>query len=224
MTDRIYRDRRAAGQALGERLKHLELEGDRLVLGLPRGGVPVACEVAAKLGAPVDVLVVRKLGAPFNHELALGAVALGGAAIYNDALLATLGLDRVDLEPVLERELKELRRRELAYRQGAPIPRLARKTVVIVDDGMATGATMHAAVAAVRAQNPASIVVAVPTAAREAVERLQAVADRVVALEQPEPYYGVGAWYADFAQVRDDEVVAALADMHGRVALGPVRP
>lgn len=224
MTGRIYPDRRAAGQALGERLKHLEIEGDLFVLGLPRGGVPVACEVAAKLGAPVDVLVVRKLGAPFNHELALGAVALGGVAIYNDALLATVGLDRVDLEPVLERELKELRRRELAYRQGAPIPRLARKTVVIVDDGMATGATMHAAVAAVRAQSPANIVVAVPTAARDAVERLQGVADRVVALEQPEPYYGVGAWYGDFAQVHDDEVVEALADAGGRVGRGPARP
>lgn len=211
MTGLIFRDRRAAGKALGERLEELEIDGGIVVLGLPRGGVPVAREVAAKLGAPVDALVVRKLGAPFNAELALGAVAFGGVAVYNDELLATVGLGRADLSPVLERELLELRRRESAYRRGAPQPAVAGKTVVIVDDGMATGATMHAAVAAVRALGPASIVAAVPTAAREAVERLRGVADRVVALEQPEPYYGVGAWYGDFTQVPDEEVVAALA-------------
>lgn len=210
MSERIFRDRKEAGQVLGERLAHLALEGDVLVLGLPRGGVPVACEVAARLGAPVDALVVRKLGAPFNRELALGAVAFGGVVIYNDDLLAAVGRERADLEPVLARELEELRRRESAYRPGVPPPAVAGKTVVIVDDGMATGATMHAAVAATRALRPARVVVAVPTAARDAVERLEAVADRVVALEQPEPYHGVGAWYGDFTQVEDAEVIAAL--------------
>lgn len=211
MRSTIYPDRRAAGRELGERLAGLGLTGAILVLGLPRGGVPVACEVAARLGAPVDALVVRKLGAPFNRELALGAVALGGVVIYNDDLLAAVGRERADLEPVLARELEELRRREHAYRGGAAPPAIAGKTVVVVDDGMATGATMHAAVAATRALGPASVVVAVPTAARDAVERLEGVADRVVALEQPEPYYGVGAWYDDFAQVTDAEVIAALA-------------
>lgn len=215
MGAKIFSDRRGAGRALGERVARLRLEGDILVLGLPRGGVPVACEVAARLHAAVDVLVVRKLGALFNPELALGAVAFGGVVIYNDDLLAAVGLERAQLEPILVRELEELRRRETAYRPGLPPPAVAAKIVVIVDDGMATGATMHAAVAATRALSPKSIVVAVPTAARDAAERLEAVADRVVALEQPEPYFGVGAWYEDFAQVTDSEVMAALAAARG---------
>lgn len=220
MAPKIFPDRHAAGRDLGERLARLALEGEILVLGLPRGGVPVACEVAARLAAPVDVLVVRKLGAPFNPELALGAVAFGEVVVYNDDLLEAVGRTREQLAPILERELAELRRRERTYRPSAAPPAIADKTVVIVDDGMATGATMHAAVVATRALSPRHIVVAVPTAARDAVERLEEVADRVVALEQPEPYYGVGAWYGHFDQVSDAEVVAALESSRGRGETG----
>jgi len=208
---RMFHDRQAAGRDLGARLVGLDIAGKALVLGLPRGGVPVACEVAAALGAPVDALVVRKLGAPFNPELALGAIAYGGVTVYNEDLLAQFRLDEQDLEPIRARELTELKRRELAYRSGRPPLALAGATVVIVDDGMATGATMHAAVVATRALNPARIVVAVPTAARDAVGRLESVADQVVALATPEPYFGVGAWYSHFPQLTDEEVIAALA-------------
>jgi len=207
----MFLDRQAAGRALGERLAGLGIAGNVLVLGLPRGGIPVACEVAAALGAPVDALVVRKLGAPFNPELALGAIAFGGATVYNEDLLAQLDLDEQDLEPIHTRELAELARRERAYRAGRAPLAVTGATVIIVDDGMATGATMHAAVVATRALDPARIVVAVPTAACDAVERLEGVADEVVALATPEPYFGVGAWYARFPQVTDEEVIAALA-------------
>jgi putative phosphoribosyl transferase len=211
MQAKIFEDRWAAGRALGQELARRGVSGDLLVLGLPRGGVPVAVEVAAALGAPVDVLVVRKLGAPFNPELALGAVAFGGLVVYNDDLLAAVGSSRERLAAVLAREREELERRESVYRPGAPPIAVAGKVLVLVDDGMATGATMHAAVAAARKLAPQSIVVAVPTAAAEAVDRLARVADRVVALEQPEPYFGVGAWYAEFPQLTDVEVLEALA-------------
>jgi predicted phosphoribosyltransferase len=207
----MFPDRQTAGRELGERLKRLGLNGDILVLGLPRGGLPVACEAAAALDAPVDALVVRKLGAPFNAELAVGAVALGGVTVYNEDLLAQLGLAEEDIEPIRVRELAELARRERVYRRDAPPLDVAGRTVILVDDGLATGATMHAAVRAVRALDPRRIIVAVPHGAVDAVARLEQVADRVVALETPEPYFGVGAWYAEFPQLDDDEVLAWLA-------------
>jgi predicted phosphoribosyltransferase len=213
---KMFADRGAAGRDLGRRLAESGIQGDVLVFGLPRGGIPVACEVAAALGAPVDALIVRKLGAPFNPELALGAIAYGGVTVYNDDLLAQLDIDESALEPVRERELKELERRESIYRAGLPAPAIAGATVIIVDDGMATGATMHAAVLATRALGPARIVVAVPTAAADAVRRLEGVADQVVALATPEPYFGVGAWYSNFAQLTDGEVVDALAATRSR--------
>ena len=187
------------------------LAGGILVLGLPRGGIPVACEVGAALGAPVDALVVRKLGAPFNPELAVGAIAFGGVTVYNEDLLAQLGLDEADVEPIRQRELAELRRREHAYRPGLGPVDLANRTVVLVDDGMATGATMHAAVLAARALNPRRVIVAIPTAASDAMQRIEQVADRVVAIITPEPYFGVGAWYSAFPQLSDDEVMSELA-------------
>jgi putative phosphoribosyl transferase len=208
---KIFRDRSEAGRELGKRLAELDLGDDVVVLGLPRGGIPVACEVAAALDAPVDALVVRKLGAPFNRELAVGAVAFGGVTIYNDALLDSLGLSAEDLESTRQHELAELARRERAYRGDAAPLAVADRTVILVDDGMATGATMHAAVLATKALKPRRVIVAVPTAASDTVERLERVADRVVALETPEPYYAVGAWYAAFPQLRDDEVVEGLA-------------
>ena len=204
---KIFRDRVDGGRELGLRLKGLGLTGDLIVLGLPRGGVPVACEVAAALDAPVDVLVVRKLGAPFNPELGVGAIAFGGVTVYNEQLLADLDLDEDMLEPIREREQAELERRERAYRGGKPLPDLQDKTVIIVDDGIATGATMHAAVLAARKLRPRQIIVAVPTSAADSVARLQKVADRVVAIATPEPYFGVGAWYSEFPQLTDQEVL-----------------
>lgn len=181
------------------------------MLGLPRGGIPVACEAAAEIGAPVDVLVVRKLGAPFNPELAVGSIASGGVTVYNRWILEQFGLDEDDLAPIVEREQKELSRRERAYRGGVALPELSGKVVVLVDDGAATGATMHAAVEAVRALGPKRIIVALPTSAREAAERLAAVADEVVALSTPEPYFAVGSWYRVFDQLSDEDVADWLA-------------
>lgn len=193
-------------------MRGLGLSGDVIVLGLPRGGVPVAREVAVALDAPLDVLVVRKIGAPFNPELALGAIAFGGVTVYNEELLAELGIDEAELDGARRREQAELERRERAYRGERPTPDLERKTVVLVDDGMATGATMHAAVTAVRALHPKRVVVAVPTSARDTFARIEEVADRVVALAIPEPYFGVGAWYEEFRQLTDEEVVRCLEE------------
>jgi putative phosphoribosyl transferase len=207
---KILRDRVDAGRQLGARLALLELNGDPIVLGLPRGGVPVAFEVAAALRAPLHLLIVRKLGAPSNPELAVGAIAFGGVTVYNEALLETLGLDEESMRAIRLAEQEELRRRERAYRAGRPPPDVARRTAVLVDDGVATGATMEAAVRATRALDPLRIIVAVPTCARDSLERLETVADRVVALATPDPYFGVGAWYADFAQLADDEALGYL--------------
>jgi putative phosphoribosyl transferase len=207
---KIFRDRIDAGQQLGERLRGFRFRDDVVVLGLPRGGVPVAREVAAALRAPLDVCVVRKLGAPFNPELAVGAIAFGGVTVYNDSLLAELGLNESDIGDIRQREHLELRRRERAYRGARPPLELQDKTVILVDDGIATGATMHAAVMAIRKLEPKSVIVAVPTSAVESIERLERVADRVIALATPEPYFGVGAWYAEFPQLSDADVLSCL--------------
>jgi predicted phosphoribosyltransferase len=206
----MFRDRVDAGRQLAERFRGLALRGSIVVLGLPRGGVPVAREVAAALRAPLDVCVVRKLGAPFNPELAVGAIAFGGVTVYNESLLAELGLDETDIEGIRQREHAELLRRERAYRGSRPPLELKGKTVILVDDGIATGATMHAAVMATRKLGPKSVIVAVPTSAVESVARLEGVADRVIALAMPEPYFGVGAWYAEFPQLADADVLRCL--------------
>jgi putative phosphoribosyl transferase len=206
----IFRDRKDAGAQLGKRLRAMRLGKEVVVLGLPRGGVPVALEVAIALDAPLDIVVVRKIGARFNPELALGAVAFGGVTVYNEALLRDLGLVEEDLEDIRSRERAELERRERAYRGARPMPDLVGKTVVLVDDGIATGATMLAAVSAIRALHPKRLIVAVPTSAVDSATRLEGVADRVVALATPEPYFGVGAWYEEFHQLGDAEVVRCL--------------
>ena len=212
---RMFRDRSDAGRRLGAKLAEAYPDGGELVvLGLPRGGVPVACEVAAALGAPVDVLVVRKLGAPFNPELAVGSIASGGITVFNRGILRELSLREADLAPIIERERRELERRERVYRQGLAPPDVAGKTVVLVDDGAATGATMQAGVEAVRKLEPKRIVVALPTSSSEAAVRLRAVADEVVALSIPDYYFAVGSWYEVFDQLSDDDV----ADWLGRAA------
>ena len=205
-----FNDRRDAGRRLAENLKRDIAPDGIYVLGLPRGGLPVADEVAIALDAPLDVLVVRKIGAPFNPELAVGAVASGGITVYNETILSLLGLTEADMQSSLEQEHAELERRERVYRGDRPFPSLEGKTVIIVDDGIATGATMQAAVDAVRAMQPARLVVAVPTAAEDSVARLRRSADEVVALSTPEPYIAVGAWYEHFSQLKDSEVIEIL--------------
>ncbi|OFW54375.1 MAG: phosphoribosyl transferase [Actinobacteria bacterium RBG_16_70_17] len=206
----MFRDRRHAGALLGERVRSLALS-DPVVLGLPRGGVVVAAEVARALGAPLDVLVVRKLGAPGNPELGIGAIAEDGITVLNDALIARLRVSPAEIEAVAEREQRELVRRTAAYRRGGQPLSLAGRSVVVVDDGLATGFTARAAVAAARARGAAMVVLAVPVAAPETVAEFSSLVDEVVCVEVPEFLFAVGAAYADFSQTGDDEVERLLA-------------
>jgi putative phosphoribosyl transferase len=201
-----FRDRAEAGRLLGERLSVLASRDDVVVLALPRGGVPVAREVARALGAPLDVLLVRKLGHPAQPELAMGAIASGGTRVLNDQLVRELRLGDDVIDRVTVRELAELERRERAYRGDRPLPALAGRTVVLVDDGLATGATMRAAVAAVRARGPKQVVVAVPTAPLHSLGELAREADEVVAVITPDPFHAVGLWYEDFGELSDADV------------------
>lgn len=211
-----FRNRRQAGERLGPILEPYRKEDDVLVLALPRGGVPVAYEVAEHLDAPLRLFVVRKLGVPDQPELALGAIASGGARVYNQRIISTLDLSEEDIEAVVEREMAELARREEHYRGDTPAPDIAGRTVIVVDDGVATGATMRVAVQALRQEKAARIVVAVPTAAADTVEALQQEADDVVAAMTPANFTAVGAWYDDFTQTTDDEVVALLEAAYQR--------
>jgi predicted phosphoribosyltransferase len=209
---RRFQDRAEAGQELGERLAEEYAGRDEvLVLALPRGGVAIGREVADILDAPLDALVVRKLGFPGQDELAMGAIASGGARVLNEVLLEQTGLPRDRVDAVVARELEELRRREQLYRGTRPPPDVAGRTVIVVDDGLATGSTMLAAVQALRSQDPARIVAAVPTAPPQTCTALEDVADEVVCLRQPYPFYAVGLSYEDFSEVGDDEVRRLLA-------------
>lgn len=215
----VFADRVDAGRALGARVASALAErerGDVLVLALPRGGVPVACEVADALDAPLDVLLVRKLGVPGQEELALGAIASGGVRVLNEELLAELGLPPSEVDAIAARELEELKRRERSYRGERPAPSLEGRTVVLVDDGLATGATMRAAAKAVRQLGPAAVVVAVPVAPPDAVDALRQEVDDVVAVLTPERLSSVGQWYGDFSQTTDEEVRALLVRAAGR--------
>lgn len=206
----MFRDRRHAGMLLGERVRDLGLSRP-VVLGLPRGGVVVAVEVARALGAPLDVLVVRKLGAPGNPELGIGAIAEGGITVRNEGLIARLGVSRAALEAVAGREAAELDRRTRAYRRGRPPRSLEGCTAVVVDDGLATGYTARAAVAAARARGAPVVVLAVPVAAPETAAEFASLVDRVVCVDMPDFLFAVGASYADFSQTGDDEVERLLA-------------
>ena len=206
-----FRDRRAAGRLVAAKLARYAERPDVVVLALPRGGVPVAYEVAQALDAPLDVFAVRKLGLPGHEELAMGAVATGGVRVLNEQIVRALSLPPDLIDAVAAREQHELARRERLYRGDRPPLDVRGRTVILVDDGLATGATMHAAIEALRAQQPARIVVAVPTAAPETCEALRAKADEVVCAITPEPFYAVGLWYDDFSQTSDDEVRQLLA-------------
>ena len=206
-----FDDRGHAGRELAARLvAQAGLEG-AVVLGLPRGGVPVAAQVAASLSAPLDVFVVRKLGVPGQPELAMGAIASGGVRVLNVAVVRHLRISETAIADVAGRESTELARRERTYRGDRPAVALADRTVVLVDDGLATGASMRAAVEAVRAAGPGRIVVAVPVGAQETCQMLAEVADEVVCLYTPDAFGAVGAYYVDFGQVSDDEVRRALS-------------
>ena len=207
----IYRNRREAGKELAEALQIYRGKKNVLVLGLPRGGVPVAWEVAEALRAPLDVFVVRKLGAPRWPELAVGALASGGLVILNDEVVRSLRISDEQLGEVTERETEELNRREAAYRDGRGPLEPAGKIVILVDDGIATGASMIAATRAIRAANPAEIVIAVPVAPPSAYQQLTEVADDVVIVAMPASFMAVGEYYCDFTQTSDDEVRELLA-------------
>jgi erythromycin esterase-like protein/predicted phosphoribosyltransferase len=209
-----FENRVDAGRQLASRLKEYANRSDVLVLGLPRGGVPVAAEVAAALAAPLDVFLVRKLGVPGHPELAMGAIAAGGVEVLSDDLIRELGIPRSVVQQVAVRERLELERRDRAYRGGRPPLAIAGRTIVLVDDGLATGSTMQAAVLALRPLRPATIVVAAPVGARETCDRLARHADRVVCVATPEPFQAVGLWYRDFGQTSDEEVARLLAASH----------
>ena len=206
MAAREFADRADAGRRLAERLGAYAGRGDVIVLGLPRGGVPVAAEVARSLPAPLDVCVVRKLGVPGDEELALGAIAAGGVLVLNDRVVSGLHLSDEAIAAVAAVERAELRRREQAYRGERPPADVAGRTVIVVDDGLATGATMRAAVRAVRMRAPARVVVAVPVAAPETCAALGPEVDEVVCALRPSDFRSVGGWYDDFAPTTDDEV------------------
>ncbi len=201
-----YCDRRDAGRFLAERLAGYASRPDVLVLALPRGGVPVAYEVALALGAPLDVFLVRKLGVPGHEELAMGALATGGVRLINANVVNDLGISPEVLDRVTATERAELERREREYRGNRPAPEVRGRTVLLVDDGLATGASMRAAVAALRQRQPARIVVAVPVAARSTCEKFQKEVDEIVCAWMPDPFHAVGLWYMDFSQTTDDEV------------------
>jgi predicted phosphoribosyltransferase len=202
----LFKDRRAAGRALAGNLASYAGLDDVLVLALPRGGVPVGYEVARALDIPLDVFVVRKLGVPGQPELAMGAIASGGVRVLNEEVLRIVQVPPALIDQIEEREREELRRRELAYREGRPALDVTGKSVILVDDGLATGSTMRAAVRALKHQHAARVIVAVPVGASESCLALEKEADQVICLEQPEDFRAVGLWYDDFTQTTDAEV------------------
>ncbi|MFI8089863.1 phosphoribosyltransferase [Streptomyces sp. NPDC086080] len=210
-----FRDRRQAGRELAARLRERQVGGalpDPVVLALPRGGATVAAEVATALDAPLDVLVVRKVGAPFHEEFGVGAMAGDGVAVFDDDALRHLGLSESDLAPVVERERAEVRRRERLYRGGRPPPEVRGRTVIVVDDGLATGSTARAALRALRAREPGYLVLAVPVGAPQGVALMRGEADEVVCLYEPAAFMAVGQWYETFDQLTDEDVLGALRE------------
>lgn len=202
----LYANRRDAGQKLAQELKEYKGHDRVIVLALPRGGVPVAYEVAQALDVPLDIFLVRKLGVPGQEELAMGAIASGGVRVLNREVIQALNIPGNVVHAAVEREQRELERREREYRNDLPRPVLQGKIVILIDDGLATGASMRAAVAGVRAQDPDKIIVAVPAGALETCQQFELYADEVICATTPQPFHGVGIWYDDFGQTSDEEV------------------
>ncbi len=202
----IYRDRSEAGKQLAARLTKYADRDDVLVLALPRGGVPVGFEVARQLRVPLDIFLVRKLGVPGHEELAMGAISTGGVRVLNEDTIDYLRIPASVIDAVAASESRELERRERAYRGDQPEPDVRGKVVILVDDGLATGSTMRAAAAALRQQEPARIVVAVPVSAPQTCDEYRIGVDEIICAKTPEPFYGVGLWYEDFSQTADEEV------------------
>jgi putative phosphoribosyl transferase len=211
----LFVNRTEAGQRLAEALKTYAGREDVIVLALPRGGVPVAYQVAQFLNAPLDIFLVRKLGVPGREELAMGAIASGGVRVLNQSVVEALNIPGDIIIEVSEREQNELERREQTYRGSRLLVEIQGKTVILIDDGLATGASMRAAVTGLRQLNPAQIIVAVPTASLEACQKFEALVERTVCLATPEPFRGVGEWYGDFSQTSDEEVRELLQQAAG---------
>jgi predicted phosphoribosyltransferase len=219
----IYRNRTDAGKFLAEHLREYANREDVLVLALPRGGVPVASEVAKALDAPLDIFLVRKLGVPGHEELAMGAIASGGVRVLNDDVVNYLQIPAGVIDAVTATEQKELERREAAYRGNRPEVEVKGKTIILVDDGLATGSTMRAAAAALREKDPAKIVVAVPVSASQTCDEYRMGVDEIICAKVPEPFMGVGMWYRDFSQTTDEEVSELLAQAEGMGSVGSAR-
>ncbi|HMJ90818.1 MAG TPA: phosphoribosyltransferase [Candidatus Acidoferrum sp.] len=201
-----FPDRNEAGRALARQLSSYADRNDVVVLALPRGGVPIGFEIAHALRAPLDIFLVRKLGVPMQEELAMGAIASGGTMVLNESLVEQLRITREQIDQVRAHETRELERREQAFRPRHTMVPVIDRICILVDDGLATGSTMHAAVLALKKQNPAKVVVAVPVASRDVCEEFQALTDEVVCLYTPEPFMSVGQWYDDFTQLTDEDV------------------
>lgn len=206
----LFRDRVQAGQRLAEALGQYRNDASVMVVALPRGGVPVAHAIAASLNVPLELLIVRKLGVPGYPEVAMGAIASGGVRVLNQGIIDELGLSDTAIARVEKLESEELLRREQRYREGRPLPNYAERTVIVVDDGIATGATMRVAIIALREHSVKKLIVAVPVAAKETARELGPLADEFICLAMPEPLFAIGTWYQDFTQVDDDEVIRLL--------------
>lgn len=215
-----FQDRRDAGKKLAQKLSAYSGRPHTLILALPRGGVPVAYEVARALTLPLDIFIVRKLGLPGREELAIGAIASGGVRVLNNDIVRMLSVPEEVINFVTKREAEELQRRENLYRGTRPFPQVRDHTVILIDDGLATGASMRAAVAGLRAQRPARIVIAVPTAAPETCDAFRSEVDEIVCAITPELFYGVGRWYEDFSQVTDEEVRILLQEANKQFLYG----
>lgn len=210
-------DRQEAGTILADALKDYANQPNIIILALPRGGVPVAYEIAKALGIPLDVFIVRKLGVPGHEEFAMGAIASGGTVVFNEPLIHELNLEQSSIDHILKEEQKELQRRELLYRGNRPFPNLLGKTIILVDDGIATGSTMFAAVKALHKHKPASLIIAVPVAAHQTCEEMKRLVDKIICPLQPINFYAVGLWYEDFSQTSDGEVIELLKKSNARI-------
>lgn len=210
-TERLH-DRVQAGRLLAKKLMQHANRDDVMVLGLPRGGIPVAYQISKALHAPLDAFLVRKLGTPGQEELAMGAIAMGGIRIFNPEVVDSLHISKKEIEAVSAQEEAELERRNKTYREGKPVPNVKNRIVILVDDGLATGATMRAAIDALKQQQPKKIIVAVPVAPRDTYEKFKKLVDEIICLQLPAPFYSIGQWYENFPQTSDEEVLELLRE------------